>query len=281
MDDNPDSLLQEMISEHPNDVPTTWMDSEDFEASKWLDNSNGDDWGMDPDTVEHPQIGPGVFPRRWVQIAHPHEIFQPRLKEIPKVQAAVEESQKDELLYSVNDVWGACPGGVDAHHEWFFCLTCGGWLRIISGQGALPEVDESRASEARGIEYSRYQDLQASRSLAQDTHHHLHEFTTLIDPTTEMPIDRIDAGDDLNAFPHATFGIEDDSPAASAPETPARLYASCSSDLWMIVDKGVIPGQLPTDLVRRFNAEKHGNPNPGTTPNESVKEAWELLSTYA
>ena len=262
---DPHSDIQGLISEHPNDIPSTWMDdADDYEPSKWDDEG----FGMDVNDDEKPQIGPGVLPRRWVQMAHPHDLVQPRIRDITKV------APTDDPVHTIEDVWEACPGGLESHHEWFFCTTCGGWLRIVPGQSPLPDVNDTRS-----VEFSRLQDLQSSRSLAPDTHHHLHEFATLIEPTSESPINRIDAGDDLNAFPHATFGIDDDAPASPMLETPARLYASCSSDLWIIVDRGVIPGQLPIDLVKRFNSEKHDNPNPGTMPNESVRDAWELLST--
>ena len=328
-DDLPD-YIPGGIAEHPlddKDDPSrsdSWSEHIERPSAfdSWMDDNN--EWGMDLDAqqVERPQIGPGILPRRWLKVVHKHDLIQPRISAItkfdrppaptvghertPSTTEAQSVERKPDLpeydrVYNLDDIWSACPGGVEHHHEWYFCLACWGWIRLVAGQGTLPHVDDMQAYLAnqpetfrsqpdfdqiygeRHKEWSRFADLQSSKTLAPDTHHHLHEFSTLLEPTEATRIERIEAGKDMEAFPHIDVPIDDDDvdtlTVYPIPDTPARLFASCSSDLWMIVDKGIVPGQLPVGLVNAFTREKSDNPNVGSSPHESVRDAWELIST--
>ncbi|ORX36800.1 hypothetical protein BD324DRAFT_627205 [Kockovaella imperatae] len=322
-EDQVPDYVPELIAEHPLDDKEgpsrteSWTEHVGVGPSPfddWTDNDAGD-WGMDLDsqTVDRPQIGPGVLPRRWLKMAHKHDLVQPKIGTIPKTAlgslqqhkrnestasvdttAAQSATREPEKTYTADDVWAACPGGLEHHHEWFFCVTCWGWIRIVASLGPLPDLVDTQIDlfkpsvnsdetidTRRTKERARLNDLLSSRAVAPETHHHLHEFETLIEPTKESRIERIDVSNDLNTFPHISFAVDEDSGLETFPEpnSSARLFASCSSDLWMVVDRGIIPGQLPIALVNAFTREKGDNPNPGASSNDSVRDAWELLST--
>jgi len=301
-----------------------------------------DEPGVSP---ERPQIGPGILPRRWLQIAHKHDLFQPVGFDLPTPPppkkahtasvsmyeqpisprprkptepdavppppsptpsvttfASLPSLPDYEHISTVADIWDACPGGEGGHHEWYFCPTCWTWVRIVAGQGELPrlapmeeweeivrlkdiypdtaELDRHRSERMR--EWSRFNDIKTSKMMAEETHHHMHEFTTLLEPTEEERIKRIPVDPDINAFPHLTVGIDPDDPSwatFTSPSDPPRLSVSCSSDQWMLVDAGPVPGQLPVGLVNAFISEKTTNPGPGMDGNQSVNEALTLIST--
>ena len=293
-----------------------------------------DDAGVPP---ERPQVGPGLLPRRWLQLAHKHDIFQPIISDLPATPSRKSHTQfasmsdsplsqttkptdagsistspssmprsvtsaslaDYEHISTIDDVWNACPGGKALHQEWYFCPSCWGWLRIVAGRGDLPplatmeeweEIDRVKGSfdaadrrrHERLREWSRFNDLKTSRMMAQDWHHHLHEFTSLLEPSEQTRIDRIPVDDDINAFPHMTAGIEPEDASWTTftlPSDPPRLYVSCSSDLWMLVDTGPVPGQLPVGLVNAFVTEKMTNPGPSMDGRQSVSDAWTLVAT--
>jgi ubiquitin carboxyl-terminal hydrolase 25/28 len=131
-----------------------------------------------PSRMERPQIGPGILPRRWLQLVHGHELIQPHINELPQppakkpqppasedpntqtpadiptspltaTKSAIEPSLPDyERICTQADVWDACPGGEEGHGDWYFCGTCWGWIRIVARHGDLPEVDDMEQWEA-------------------------------------------------------------------------------------------------------------------------------------
>ncbi|KAK4683835.1 hypothetical protein P7C73_g6382, partial [Tremellales sp. Uapishka_1] len=207
-----------------------------------------------------------------------------------------------EHISTLADVWDACPGGEGDHQNWYFCQTCWAWIRIEARRGPLPEVKDmatwtsfhqtmhpsdpgyENARSAREEEWARYIAVGRMRSQAmtETSEHHMHEFAHLLEPAQEDRIARVEVEEYINAFPHVTIGIPTENPsweAFASSERTARLYVSCSSDLWIAVDGGKIPGQLPPVLVSAFAEEKLDNPSPGRTPNESVNIAWSLIVT--
>lgn len=215
--------------------------------------------------------------------------------------ASIRSLPDTQRTATLDDVWDALPGSRQNHHEWYFCTQCWGWIRIQVGKGPLPDIptmDEWReaaeldqryatperlaaAEGERASERSYVEDVVTSRTMAEESHHHLHEFRHLINPTACSRIDRGTVDESVNVFPHLTFGIDSDKSWSefNTPQTPARLFVSCSSDLWVIVDAGLVPGQLPVGLVKGFTQEKLSNPGPGMSGVQSVNEAWSLITT--
>ena len=355
----PPGQVAGIIAEHPvSDDELELLDSSPPRGGSARFSGDVDAWQanlekynmMDLDDAdaapERPQIGQGILPRRWLQLAHKHELFQPLISDLPsppppkKAQtpsgpplpdlplsqpptldiepssspivtnptptsrtfASGTSSADYEGVSNINDLWHACPGGELAHHEWYFCPTCWGWIRIIGGRYDLPHIatmDEweqnvclkgsftsslelERNRDERFREWSRLNDIKTSKTMASQSHHHLHEFNTLLEPTQETRIDRVSADAETNAFPHLTPGLDPNDVSwtsfASSPNPP-RLYISCSSELWMLVDAGPVPGQLPVGLANAFTSEKMTNPSPGITGGQSVCEAWTLITT--
>lgn len=302
-----------------------------------------DDSGVVP---ERPQVGPGILPRRWLQLVHKHELLQPVISELPvppppkqshhtsstsisesplspkprkpndpnvppppasptpsaKTSVSAPSMADYDHISTLGDVWDACPGGEGGHQEWFFCATCWGWIRVVAGRGELPTLstmdewqeiarlkglfsdpaDLARHRNERLQEWSRLNDIKTSKMMTERSHHHLHECTTLVEATQEERIERVPVDAETNAFPHLTFGMdqEDDSWTSFSTMSDApRLYVSCSSDLWLLVDAGPVPGQLPVGLVNAFTTEKMINPSPGMDGSQSVSEAWTLIAT--
>ena len=360
-EEHPPGFVPGVIAEHlddddmssPPDSRATPDNGQDafFSSDSRTGSSNVfDDWGAQPnhvdmdmdfmqDTtfVEDRKIGPGVFPRRWLRVAHPHELIQPTIKEgtrplqqpltpqKPPIRSDSHGEPTDETstaetgdpmspgpkprpasthlhfpLATVSDIWEACPGGVDNHKEWYFCVTCWGWIRIVTARGEFPDVadmeqwwadaqvshpelsfEDNKSKETlRAEEWKNFQELEFARSRAPETHHHLHPFHHLIDPTDEVKLERVHVDDTLNAFPHEHVGMEEEQRWKEVPTLghSATLYESCSSDMWIFVDK-MVPGQLPAGLVEAFTIEKTENPNIQKSPNESVQEAWNWLAT--
>ncbi|WVF71581.1 hypothetical protein IAT40_006389 [Kwoniella sp. CBS 6097] len=209
-----------------------------------------------------------------------------------------------EHVSSLDDVWGALPGGLDHHKEWYFCATCWGWIRITSGSSPdyspapWPEREQIHRSNHGTVnsdvseeierlrtdwqrEYAVLDDLRISRTMVEETHHHFHEFRSLPVSKPASRIPRVEVGDEMNVFPHITFQLEADARCTTfdVPRSPSRRFISCSSDLWLQVDEGLIPGQLPVGLVRAFTDEKINNPSAGLNGVQSVNDAWNLMAT--
>lgn len=211
--------------------------------------------------------------------------------------APITPTLASEPVATLADVWDSLPGGQEQAGQWYFCPTCWAWLRIVAGtddsHGILNMEEWEAACLSLGIpvdqamitsrhkEWSKYNDLKASRLQAETPEHHLHEFNHLLIPTNAQRVERAEVDDSMNVFPHVTFGVDnaDSWSRFNPPNGPPRFFASCSSDLWVIVDKGMIPGQLPVSLVYDFSSEKMGNPTAGLSGQESVNEAWQLLHT--
>ena len=209
-----------------------------------------------------------------------------------------------EHVHTLADVLDACPGGEDGLEDWFFCPTCWGWFRVMVIRGVLPHVETmedweigarlqksnpnfeeifGRARDERLREWSRLNDIKTSKMMAEETHDHLHLFTTLREPSPEDRIDRVPVETETNAFPHLAIGGGSDvsQSVSSAKRERPRLYVSCSSNLWLLVDTEPLPGQLPVALVKSFAREKMDNPGPGLDGPHSVYEAWNLIATSA
>lgn len=297
-----------------------------------------DDSAMPP---ERPQVGPGILPRRWLLLAHKHDLYQPTISDLPvaplkkppagstsdsplsprpmktaepnilppppsptpsaKTSASAPSFADYDCVCTIADVWDACPGGEHGHHEWYFCPTCWSWIRVVVGRGKLPPVasmeewedyvrfkgsfrnkeELDRHRNERFREWSRLNDIKTSKTMATETHHHLHSFLSLQEPSEETRIDRVPVDEKTNAFPHLTLGIDPEDEAWSTFTTSSVepvLHVSCSSDLWMVVDSP-IPGQLPVALANHFTNEKMVNPSPGASGSLSVSEAWTLIAT--
>ncbi|OCF60484.1 hypothetical protein L486_00117 [Kwoniella mangroviensis CBS 10435] len=220
--------------------------------------------------------------------------------------ASMRSLPDSERISTLDDVWDALPGEKEGHGEWYFCTTCWGWLRVTAGQGDPPIIqnmeeweisirsnvffenkdDYNKAYDDRLAEYKKYNDLMTSRLLAEETHHHLHDFLTLTeDSKEEKRIERVEVDEKMNVFPHITFGLQDEEnpnlTSFDKPQSPSRLFLSSSSDLWIKVDKGLVPGQIPLGLVQTFTNEKMSNPALGYEGRgaNGVSEAWSLLTT--
>ncbi|OCF36740.1 hypothetical protein I316_01336 [Kwoniella heveanensis BCC8398] len=224
----------------------------------------------------------------------------------PSPSSASARSLPDvEHISSLDDVWEALPGGLRDHGEWYFCTTCWGWIRITGGTERLPthlpwnerdkiyrstrerEKNEIDPEELEKLhtdwkrEVAILEDLQVSREMSEETHHHFHEFESLPVSQPASRIPRVEVDERMNVFPHITFQLEADARWTSfgKPLTPTRRFISCSSDLWLQVDEGVIAGQLPVGLVRAFTDEKINNPSAGLSGVQSVNDAWNLIAT--
>lgn len=310
-----------------------WEEKANYDISSWQQSSHSYDI-MDidptlPDGPEKPRIGPGILPRRLLQLVHEHELLQPIIESLPKPSerrshassASISEQPRSPVpdaaasgtslasmmtqtqpqsqsepyhVATIDDVWNACPGGLEQRGEWFFCVNCWAWLRITGGTGPAPVqsmsewelgtegvTDEKRA--ARQQELGRYNDLLQFRQLRTGPEYHfLHKFDALLTPTRVGRIERIKADEESNAFPHISFGFEEDegwSKYGSPTKRPAALYVDSGTDMWVQVDEGMVPGQIAPKLYHDFKAEKHSNPNVGCDGAQSVNQALGLLVT--
>lgn len=335
-----------VIAEHPpsdDEMPSMFVSppryaekdsaaSSSFDISSWQQNQSAynDPDSMDVDDLlagpDKPRIGPGILPRRLLQVIHDHPLYQPSISSLPQhnprrshasstsisEKPALQPSSTDvpssstaslpigqqtaaeyDKVATMADVWNACPGGRDAHEEWFFCPLCWGWLRVIVGSGdpnfpmqeewalMVDDPTELKRTQRMG-EWSRYQDIKVYRTTVDQPHHLFQSFTKLMLPTQTSRIERIEVSDEMNAFPHLTMeGLDeiDSWTKHTVPHRPAELYVDSGSDTWVFVDEGIVPGQLPISLVSQFTSEKMSNPGPGQDRIECVSEAWNLVLT--
>lgn len=188
MDDDDDFIMPVSPLRNVNDLPKDFSD-----VNRWQSQMNGYQGGgmeIDDDgygALDKPQVGPGVFPRRLLQMVHEHELLQPHITELPippvkkpaaapvpvikpdasssaletppvpssplpiakPGQPSIPPSLPDyERICTISDVWDACPGGEENHKEWYFCTMCWGWIRIVMNSGPLPEVEDMDQWEA-------------------------------------------------------------------------------------------------------------------------------------
>lgn len=181
---NDDAPPGYVIAEHPvsddgmqglPEVPTSLDYNHPIDISSWQTSQQNQYEPMDLDNAfdapEKPRIGPGVLPRRLLELVHEHPLFQPSIRSLPQpgsrrshtptlstgeapkspplaagpgsasttsmtaMQAAGPASAEYDRVATEEDVWKACPGGVKKHHEWYFCPRCWGWLRIVVAKG--------------------------------------------------------------------------------------------------------------------------------------------------
>lgn len=337
-EDDPPPYTPGIVAEHIGEDDDMEVDSKfttkDFNA--WQSNLElYDQMEIDQLTSQSsmPQLGPGVLPRRWLAIAHEHELVRPYIEALPppskkfhsRTHAQVASGQVSSLspppppgsspvfasnnpfahesprIATLEDVIQALPGdGSDPEH-WYFCSTCWGWLKIKAGHGMPPELQSmeeweafvieqqvypdiesfEKAREQRRDEWARLIGIQNSRLVAPQEHHHFHQFNTLLASSKLARIDKVEVEEHMNVFPHITVGLdpEESWESFNLPHSPSRLFLSDSSDVWISVDEGLVPGQLPVGLVNAFTAEKMSNPNPGLDGVQSVNEAWNLIAT--
>ncbi|KAL1413629.1 ubiquitin-specific protease ubp2 [Vanrija albida] len=318
-----------VLAEHDDD------DDVDFDHREWAAPANNEgnarlsamDVDLDSPALtaaipERPQIGPGVLARRWLEAVHEHHLYQPIITELPKPPLPKPPSRQPTITeetagsppsagvspteppvptippLTVEDVLASLPGGLEHHHEWYFCPECWGWLHVKMGNGDIPDVldtdewekrvefgssfDREQGRIARQKQLSRLKDIATSRSVPVKNQHHFHSFPYLVLPTTERHIDRVQPEGYKDAFSHLdlSYGV----PPPELVEfkdtaNNAALHVSCSSDAWVFVDYGPVPGQVPIGLVKEFTAEKKENPNVGVDRNQSVVDAWSLIIT--
>lgn len=260
---------------------------------------------------ERPQIGSGLMAGRLLKQIHEHAIYRPVIadlpaplprKEVPEAsqsqEASADTSESDERsTLTIDDVKDALPGAREGCDEWYFCPKCWAWLRIAKGHGvpdippmeefdSMVEVDQPADMQdtrsKRQEELSRLRDLCASRETPPMEEFHFHVFTGLVAPTAESRVARISAADTFNKFAHLDPTMPDPPGRFTEHGTftqEGKLWMSCTSDAWLLVDKGPVPGQIPVNLVREWTTEKQQNPNPGQSPPESVVQSWNLIIT--
>ena len=305
-----------------------------LQKDMWIEDVQSSD---SPPAAEFPTLGPGILPRRWLQLAHEHELVQPIIDDLPRSASkrlsqsnpspmpdliklsdepipaseqastsATPAEAEHSLVSTLEEVWDALPGGRSNHHEYYFCTTCWGWLRIRFGRAfnqPIAEMEEwsqtiDKDEKLPGRDTfqdrhsARVQQISSLRSLIEykamaepaEKHHHLHEYDDLLAPSRQpLRIERVPVEERMNAFPHVTFGVELEKSweQVCAPTKQAKLYVSCSLDIWLSVDNGPFPGQIPRGLVGAFTAEKVNNPQPGVDIHEGVNRAWSLIITSA
>ncbi|KIR55761.1 ubiquitin carboxyl-terminal hydrolase 25/28 [Cryptococcus gattii Ru294] len=336
-EDDPPPYTPGIVAEHIGEDDNMEVDSK-FTAKEfnaWQSNLElYDQMEIDQLTSQSsmPQLGPGVLPRRWLAIAHEHELVRPYIEALPppskkfhsQTHAQVASGQVSSMspppqgpipvfasnnpfahesprIATLEDVIQALPGdGSDPEH-WYFCSTCWGWLKIKAGHGmppglqsmeeweafvieqkVYPDIESfEKAREQRRDEWARLIGIQNSRLVAPQEHHHFHQFNTLLLSSKLARIDKVEVEEHMNVFPHITVGLdpEESWESFNLPHSPSRLFLSDSSDVWISVDEGLVPGQLPVGLVNAFTAEKMSNPNPGLDGVQSVNEAWNLIAT--
>lgn len=144
--------------------------------------------------------------------------------------------------------------------------------------------EERDAARAQRVEtLKRLENLELSRTTAEKTINHLHAFAGLIPATKERRLERVSVPPQIDAFSFHDPSYGESPPALTRyvhdANRGAVLYVSCSSDFWVFVDKGPVSGQIPVGLVKGFTAEKKDNPNVGSSGDDSVVTAWNLLLT--
>jgi ubiquitin carboxyl-terminal hydrolase 25/28 len=301
--------------------PPEWQTERYSNVDQWKQSVHeyGAAMDVDSDTVERPILGGGYLPKRLLEKLHEHELVRPKINKLPQpsakaipsfpvlspdVSAASTSSQPTdtplpptdtpapEHMATVSEVWEATPGGEEYNNVWYFCTTCWGWMRVIVGVGTprmLNMEDWSRfmtptqeETAIRRREWSKYNDLLASRLIAPYVQDHYHEYTTLLPPCPSKRIPRIDVEASVDVFPHKTLYIGEERDSWQFPtseDNPTRLFISCSSEKWVIADKSIIPGQIPSGLVKSFTLEKIDNPGLGRTGAQSADDAWTLIQT--
>nr|ODN88380.1 hypothetical protein L203_02993 [Cryptococcus depauperatus CBS 7841] len=273
---------------------------------------------LDQSSVMKPQLGPGILPRRCLMVVHDHELVRPCIKQVPSPSKAVVPEPMAEPskvantsssvplpdtthLASAEDVYNALPGEGNENEEWYFCSTCWAWIQIKVGRG-IPEIQSmedwesfvvenkvytdlgifENARDERRMEWENYNKLLIARSTITEEHHHFHLFLKLVPSLrTVTRLERVSVPKDMNVFPHLTFGVDSEPSweTFQVPYSSTKLFMSDSSDAWIMVNEGMVPGQIPVGLANAFTQEKMNNPNPGLGIHDSVNEAWTLLAT--
>ena len=268
-------------------------------------------------TPERPQIGPGVMARAWLDKVHHHPLFRPVISEVPRPAAptgktpparqaslasdaggsapAEDHGETHEPL-TVDDVLEALPGGKAQFGEWYFCPSCWGWFHVVKGSHLDPNIpmtdewvrtlpfdDKERVNAARNErerEMSKYRDLTAARGVSEHKDLHFHPFNYLVPSSEVSRIERVNVEGHVDKYFHLELEEQPERflTYASRTQNPT-LWTSCTSDHWVFVDQGPMPGQLSPGLVKEFGDERNRSPPPGQTPAESTMNAWSLVIT--
>lgn len=275
----------------PTDVPDRPQIGPGVMPKRWLENLHPHKlWQPFINELPRPHVGKTPPSRSSSLAVGPDD---------PPVPAPTEPVLESEPL-TLDEVWAALPGGLEHHSDWYFCPDCWGWFHIVVGDGKPPiaTMDEWEAKTKDTFDTpddfvkahtermrltTRLSDIDQSRVRALQSQLHLHEFPGLIESTTETRIERIEV-EGHTGFPPLDPNAYGQPPPelteyAKPTQDGTMLYVSCASDVWVAVDKGPIPGQLPPGLVKRFTHEKVENPNVGMTGTQSVTEAWNLVVT--
>jgi hypothetical protein len=131
---------------------------------------------------------------------------------------------------------------------------------------------------------SRLLDIEFSRTTPPvESHIHFHELRSSLTEPSAKTLERVDEGLEVDSFPHKELESEI-KPSWYERVTPlrsARLFLCCSSSASVLVGAGPVAGQIPSELMRVFVAEKQSNPGPGVIgvkgAKEGVREAIQLL----
>lgn len=200
-------------------------------------------------------------------------------------------------LMTLDELYESLPGGKENHDEWFFCPECWGWYRVVRDDVFDPEYpsmpdwektaaasyeDKSQFQAAyseRQAEVNRFRSISESRQ-GSSSALHFHPFRTLMTPTTENRIERVQIDGHVDKFAHLELDEDPERYKLGEYSDAATLWANCLSNKWVFVDKGPVPGQLSHKLVRDFTEEKLSNPGIGQLPADSAMEAWRLVTTY-
>jgi ubiquitin carboxyl-terminal hydrolase 25/28 len=281
--------------------------------------AHGSMMDVDPElpsyTPERPQVGPGVMVRRFLEQIHPHPLYRPVITDLPQAAplktpvlpvrslstsdeglaaaapAPAPETEAPPPSLTLDEVYASLPGGKAQQNEWYFCPDCWGWFHISHHDVEDPPIimpwTRSGLNDEAQTEFQKemgwYRDLTTARGTSEHNDVHMHAFRNLVGSTAanETRIERINVPGHVDKFSHLELGedVERYRTWPTMTDDPATLYASCTSDHWVFVDQGPVPGQLPVALVREFTAEKQGNPQPGKTANDSAAEAWSLVVT--
>ena len=215
-----------VVAEHPNDndyLHQRWPTESSTVTSGPVWSSASDLTGMDVDVdsvrrlPDRPQIGPGVLPRRLLELIHPHELFTPDIVELPPAIKRQTEppaasgsvpsgepapfadaGSAEEELYSIDDVLDALPGGKQnfvGTRRSFFCVECWSWIQLEVGylddrildmdafaadqQSLDPSGADDASIDRRRAEWARFNDLKTARLLMDEPQIHLHSFPLL------------------------------------------------------------------------------------------------------
>ena len=252
------------------------------------------------DVADKAQVGPGVLPRRLLDLVHPHTLIRPTFDEWSKRESTLKPAQtidqepatpvastSSQSQAALEDVIAAVPGGSTG--EWYFCTECWLWLRVSFGHGEVPSPTGIEACnspqdlQARQREISRFNDLLAQRTTLRTKDHHFHGFELLINPTNHEPHTLYYPSEDPGRVDRAALVPDawlrkprSTEESSSTSQSQSTLYVSCCSDAWLLVDRDTIQAQIPKSLADQYTKLRADSPAVGWTAERSVFEGWSI-----